>query len=284
MKGFRTSCSFSSPELSLSQGSRIPTAATMIAELCIFQDSTEAAQDYGPLRPCRIRPEPSQIDQHVRFQEFLWRHRHRALRAIAASKQRSDAVRHGPDVERDHQGRRAAGRGHCRAHLVGGAAQYGESPFTGFPQQGIGADWNASFEHRRVERRLGAGEFEIGLAEPVQRTKRIGASLVPGARQRRLELLEAAERHTCHQLIAVAEMPIWRRGADASKARGLRERESCYPLPCNQFQRRADQRLAQISVMIAARRIPLAGVVLAPTHVKSTYIMAAEVSMLSDLR
>ena len=109
---------------------------------------------------------------------------------------------------------------------VGGAAQHRESPFTGFPQRGIGADRNAGFEHRRVERRLGAGEFEIGLAEPIQRSERVGASAVPGARQRRLELLEAAQRHARHQLVAVAEMPIGRRRADAGEARGLRESES----------------------------------------------------------
>ena len=71
----------------------------------------------------RIEPEPSQINQRVRFQKFRRRHRHRALRAVAASKQRSHAMRHRPDVQRDHQRRRAAGRGHGGAELVGGVAQ-----------------------------------------------------------------------------------------------------------------------------------------------------------------
>ena len=143
----------------------------------------------SPLR--RIDSEPPQIDQHVRFQKLRRRHRQGASRAIAAAKQRSDSVRHGPDVERDHQGRRAACRGHCGADFVGGAAQHGEGPFAGFPQPRISADRNAGFEHRRVERRLTASEFEIGLAEPVQRREFIGTSVVPGARQRRRELLEA---------------------------------------------------------------------------------------------
>ena len=74
-------------------------------------------------------------------------------------------------------------------------------------------------------------------------------------------------------------MPIRRRRADAGKARGLRERESGRPFSGDQFQRGADQRLAQIAVMIAARRIALAAIILAPTHVKDTYIRWAEKSM-----
>ena len=67
-----------------------------------------------------------------------------------------------------------------------------KAALAGFPQRGIGADGNAGFEHRRVERGLGAGEFEIGLAQPVQTEECIGASVVPGPRERRLELLEAS--------------------------------------------------------------------------------------------
>ena len=92
----------------------------------------------GASRPSRIHPEPAQIDQHVRLEKFLWRHRQRALRAIATAKQRSDAVRAGPDVERDHQGRRAPGGGHCGADRVGGLAQRGERPFPCFAQRRIG--------------------------------------------------------------------------------------------------------------------------------------------------
>ena len=127
-----------------------------------------------------------------------------------------------------------------------------------FTQRRIGADGNAGFEHRGIEGRLGAGEFEIGLAEPVQRNERIGAAFVPSPRQRRLELLEAAQRHTRHQLVTVAEMPIGRRRADAGKARGLGEGEARRALLGDQLQRGADQRLAQIAVMIAARLVALA--------------------------
>ena len=143
---------------------------------------------------------------------------------------------------------------------------------------------NAGFEHRRVERRLGAGEFEIGLAEPVQRGESVGAAVVPGPRQRRLELLEAAQRHTRHQFVAVAEMPIGRRRADAGEARRLGESEAgrapswrSVPAPRGSAPRadcRDDSRAAR-----RARRV-----VLAPTHVKGLYIRPADPSMLSDLR
>ncbi len=48
----------------------------------------------------------------------------------------------------------------------------------------------------------------------------------------------------------------------------------------DQLKRRADQRLTQIAVVIAARRIGLAGLVFPPTHVRGAYMMAAKVSML----
>ena len=53
-------------------------------------------------------------------------------------------------------------------------------------------DREAGFEHRRIERRLVAGEREIGLADPLERRDRIRTAIIPGLRERRLELLEAA--------------------------------------------------------------------------------------------
>src|ERR1700722_19442902 len=231
-------------------------------------------------RPRRIDPEPSQIDEHLGLQEFPRRHRQRALRAFGASEERSDAMRHGPDMERNHQGWRAGRRRHRRADGVSGAAQYGESAFAGFSQRRTRSGRNASFKHCRVEGRLSASEFEIGLAEPIQRDEGVGAPGIPGARQGGLELLEAAQRHTRHQLVAVAEMPIGRRRADPGKAGGFGESEAGCPLGRDQLERCADQRLAQVAVMITARRIGLAGLVFPPTHVKSPYIMAVKVSML----
>src|SRR5277367_1254271 len=181
----------------------------------------------------------------------------------------------------DHQGRRAFGSRHGGAELVGGAAQHRKGAIARCPQRRIGADRNAGFEHCRVERWLGAGEFEIGLAELVQRGERVGTALVPRPRQRRLELLEAAQRHVRQQLLAVAEMPIGRRRADPGEARGLGESEAGRALLGDQFQGGADQRLAQIAVMIAARFVALAGFVLAPTHVKDAYMRAGAKSMLA---
>src|SRR5271169_187509 len=76
-------------------------------------------------------------------------------------------------------------------------------------------------------------------------------------------------------------MPIGRRRADSGEARGLGEGEAGRTLLGDQLQRGADQRLAQIAVMIAARFIALAGLVLAPTHVKDAYMRAADKSMLA---
>src|SRR3984957_14016197 len=74
-------------------------------------------------------------------------------------------------------------------------------------------------------------------------------------------------------------MPIGRRRANPGKASGFGESESGRSLRRDQFQRGADQRLAQIAVMIAARRVGLALLVL-PAHVRGVYIAAANVSML----
>ena len=116
--------------------------------------------------------------------------------------------------------------------------------------------------------------------------KASGRPSVPGARQRRLELLEAAQSHARHQFIAVAEMPIGRGRADPGKAGRLGERESGCSLSRDQFQRGADQRLAQIAVMIAARAIALAGLVLSSSckeclHRGGESVDAISVSMLA---
>ena len=97
----------------------------------------------------------------------------------------------------------------------------------------------------------------------------IGPAVVPGARQRRFELLEAAPRDIGQQLVAVAEMAVGRRRADAGPARGLGEGEARRALLGDQFQRRADQRLLEIAVVVAARTRRAA--VFGPAHVKSLH-------------
>jgi hypothetical protein len=76
-------------------------------------------------------------------------------------------------------------------------------------------------------------------------------------------------------------MPIQRRRTDPGRARGLGESEASRALLGDQLERGADRRLAQIAVMIAARFVALAGLVLAPTHVKDAYMSAADKSMLA---
>ena len=74
-------------------------------------------------------------------------------------------------------------------------------------------------------------------------------------RQRRLELLEAAQRDVGEKLVAVAEMAIGRGRTDARPARRLGKGETRRPLLRDQFQRGAQQRFFQIAVVIAARAV-----------------------------
>ena len=67
------------------------------------------------------------------------------------------------------------------------------------------------------------------------------------------------------QFVAVAKMPVGRRRADAGHARGIGEGEPGRALLRDQVERRLQQRLLQIAVVIAALG---AALVLAPAHVK----------------
>ena len=82
--------------------------------------------------------------------------------------------------------------------------------------------------------------------------ERARPALVPGGGQALLEVLEAALGDVGHQRVAVAEMAVGRGRADAGLARGLGEGEPRRSLLGNEIQRRADQRLAQVAVMVAA--------------------------------
>jgi len=81
----------------------------------------------------------------------------------------------------------------------------------------------------------------------------VGAAVVPGAREHCFELVEAAPRHIAHELVAIAEMPVGRRRADPGPARRLSEGEAGGPLLRDQFQRRVNQGLFQVAVVVAAR-------------------------------
>ena len=71
------------------------------------------------------------------------------------------------------------------------------------------------------------------------------------------------------QFVAVAEMPVRRRGADARHARGIGKGEAGRPLFRDQIERCLQQRLFQIAVMVAALG---AAIFLAPAHVKGFYM------------
>src|SRR5262249_52864211 len=100
-----------------------------------------------------------------------------------------------------------------------------------------------------------------------------GAAVVPGTRQRLGELVEAAPRHVDQEIVAVAEMPVRRGRTDARPARGLGEREPGRPLAGDQVERRLDQRLLEVPVMVAARTL-----VIPPAHVKDIYMSRGRAS------
>ena len=154
-------------------------------------------------------------------------------------------------------------------------AQYGEGAIAGGSQFRDRVGRDAGFEHRGVISRLGTREGQIGFAHAVERGECIGTAIVEGARQRGFELLESAQRDIGQQIVAVAEVAIRRRRADAGPARGIGKGEAGGALLRNQFEGGTHERFAQIAVVIAARAMP---VVLRPAHVNSFYISAAESS------
>src|SRR6202011_3248596 len=104
----------------------------------------------------------------------------------------------------------------------------------------------------------------------------IRPAIVPGIGQHHLELLETALRDARKQLVAIAEMPVWRCRADARHARGIGKGEPRRTFFRNQAERRLQQRLFQIAVMIAALG---AALFLAPAHVKGFYMSRAQRSL-----
>jgi len=78
-------------------------------------------------------------------------------------------------------------------------------------------------------------------------------------------------------------MPIRRGGADAGHARGIGKGKSGRALLRDQIERRLQQRLFQIAVVIAALGAGLI-LVLAPAHVKAIYMKLARSHYLLDAR
>ena len=96
------------------------------------------------------------------------------------------------------------------------------------PRSAGSAPIGCGFEHRRVKRRLVAGEFEIGLAEPVQRGERVRrpssqarASAASNCSKPRSATSPSARRGRGNA--------VGRRRADAGETRGLGEGEAGRP-------------------------------------------------------
>ena len=111
-------------------------------------------------------------------------------------------------------------------------------------------------EHHRVIRRLVAGEGEIGAAEILEGRERRRDAVVPRHVELGGEALETVAGDFGEQRIAVAEMAIGRRGADAGEPRRLGEAEADRPMLLDQPARRFEQHLLQIAVVIGARPPP----------------------------
>src|SRR5438067_165380 len=198
------------------------------------------------------KSKPAEIHPHSRLQQFLGAHRQFAPPAVGACEQRGDAMRQRPQMQAHHQGRRPAVAGQASAKGVGGTAQNRKSAVGGLAQLGITVEGQAGLEHRGVERGFFAREGEVGAADILERDKGVGPPLVPGAVEAFLEQFEAAARHIGEQCLAVAKIPVGSPRADPCRARRIAEGERRRPFLGKQVGRGADQRLAQIAVVIAA--------------------------------
>jgi hypothetical protein len=189
-------------------------------------------------------------------------------------------MRQRPDVQRHHQDWGTLLRRHGGDELLGGGPQHGEGPFSRVPHFRGCRGRDARFEHRGIVGWLAICEPKIGFAESVESCEGIWTAAVPGAFKRNRELIEAAPRHIDQQFVAVAKMPVGRRRTHSRPASSFREGEAGRSLLRDQFQRRADQGLFQIAMVIAAGASAMPG----PAHVKSVYMTRGEPSTFSWTR
>ena len=125
------------------------------------------------------------------------------------------------------------------------------------------AERKAGFEHGGEIGGFVAREREIGLAQALESFAQVRPAFVPGRGELLLEALEAALGDIGHQRVAIAEMPVGRRGADAGLARGFGKREAGGALFGDQIERGLDQGFPQVAMVIAA---PPAAAVPVPAH------------------
>src|SRR2546430_14624554 len=100
-----------------------------------------------------------------------------------------------------------------------------------------GVERNAGLEHGRVISGLAASKREIGLAQTIECRERVGPAIVPGARERSFELLEALQRNARQEFIAIAKVAIGGRRTYPRPARRFRKGEARGALLGNQFER-----------------------------------------------
>ena len=121
---------------------------------------------------CVSHSQTAQINQRLSFEQFLGRNRQGAARRVTASEQRSDAVRHRPDMQSHHQRRRTVARRHLRAKLFGSGAQHRKGAVASVAQFGIVGERNSAPRtwpnNRRA--RCARNRDKPGLADRAQRT------------------------------------------------------------------------------------------------------------------
>ena len=131
-------------------------------------------------------------------------------------------------------------------------------------------------EHHRVARRLLAGEGEIGTAEILEGRERRRYAVVPRHVELGGEALEAVAGKLGEQRLAIAEMPVWRGGANAGEPRRLGQAEAGRPVLLDQLARRLEQDLLKIAVVIGARPVPA---LIVGAHVRGFYMKGANAAI-----
>src|SRR4029079_16665065 len=144
-------------------------------------------------------------------------------------------------------------------------------------QFAIGIERNSRFEHRRVISRLAFGESEISFAEPVECGHHFRPAFIPCFGERACELFEASPSDIGEQRVAIAKMPVGRRRADASPARGFGEGETRRSLFGDKFKRGAHQGFLEVAMVIAARSVTSA-----PFHVNGINMSPVGASMFTS--
>src|SRR5262249_7925312 len=112
---------------------------------------------------------------------------------------------------------------------------------------------DAGLEHRGIVGWLALCELKVGFAEAVEGCEGIWTAAVPGTFKRNRESIEATPCYIDQQFVSGAEMPVGRRRTHPRPAGSFREGKAGGSLLRDQFQRRADQGLFQIAMVIAAR-------------------------------